>query len=247
VLIGTTGLTTAYALDTATFFLTLFAVWRLPSLPPEGGGEAPTLRSIADGFRFIRRMPVILGFMLVDTNAMIFGMPTALFPAIATHHFGDPALVGYLYSATYAGALVASMLGGWVNHVRRQGLVVVIAASLWGAAIAVFGFATQLWVALLLLALAGGADLVSAVLRNTMLLELTPDSMRGRLQGIQFMQVASAPSLGNLEAGVVASLTSIRFSVVSGGIFCVIGCAVLSLLFPALVRYDARAREPAPA
>ena len=247
VLIGTTGLTTAYALDTATFFLTLYAVWRLPPLPPEGGGDAPSLRSIADGFRFVRRMPVILGFMLVDTNAMIFGMPTALFPAIATHHFGNPALVGYLYSATYAGALAASMLGGWVNHVRRQGLVVVVAASLWGAAIAVFGFATQLWVALVLLAIAGGADLVSAVLRNTMLLELTPDSMRGRLQGIQFMQVASAPSLGNLEAGVVASVTSIRFSVVSGGIFCVIGCAVISLLFPALARYDARAREPAPA
>ena len=125
VMIATVGLTTAYALDTVTFFLTLAAVWRLPSLRPEGGGESPSLGSIVDGFRFIRRMPVILGFMLVDTNAMIFGMPTALFPALATHRFHDPSLVGYLYAATYAGALLASVLGGWVNHVRRQGLVVV--------------------------------------------------------------------------------------------------------------------------
>jgi len=247
VLIATVGLTTAYALDTVTFFLTLGAVWRLPSLRPEGGGESPSLHSIVDGFRFIRRMPVILGFMLVDTNAMIFGMPTALFPALATHRFHDPSLVGYLYAATYAGALVASVLGGWVNHVRRQGLVVVIAASLWGAAIAAFGFATQLWVALLLLALAGGADLVSAVLRGTMLLELTPDSLRGRLTGIEFAQVASAPALGNLEAGVVASVTSIRTSIVSGGIFCVFGCFALALAFPALIHYRSRAREPAPA
>jgi MFS family permease len=178
---------------------------------------------------------------------MIFGMPTALFPALATHRFHDPSLVGYLYAATYAGALLASVLGGWVNHVRRQGLVVVIAASLWGGAIAAFGFATQLWVALLLLALAGGADLVSAVLRGTMLLELTPDSLRGRLTGIEFAQVASAPALGNLEAGVVASVTSIRTSIVSGGIFCVFGCFALALAFPALVHYRSRAREPAPA
>jgi len=183
--------------------------------------------------------------MLIDTNAMIFGMPTALFPALATHRFHDPSLVGYLYSATYAGALVASALGGWVNHVRRQGLVIVIAAAVWGAAIAAFGFATELWLALLLLALAGGADLVSAVLRGTMLLELTPDSLRGRLVGIEFAQVASAPALGNLEAGTVASLTSIRASIVSGGIACVAGCALLALAFPALLRYDARNREPA--
>jgi len=245
VLIGTVGVTTAYVIDTVTFLGTLVAVWLLPPLRPEGHTDSPSLRSIAEGFRFVVHQKVILGFMLVDTNAMIFGMPTALFPAIATHHFGNPALVGYLYAATYAGALVASALGGWVNHVRRQGLVVVIAAALWGGAIAAFGFATQLWVALVLLAIAGGADLVSAVLRGTMLLELTPDSLRGRLTGIEFAQVASTPALGNLEAGVVASLTSIRTSIVSGGIFCVIGCAVLSLLFPALVRYDARARKAA--
>jgi MFS family permease len=244
---ATGGVTTAYAIDVVTFFGTLAAVLLLPPLRPEGGGTSPSLRSIVDGFRFIKSQPVILGFMLIDTNAMIFGMPTALFPALATHRFHNPAVIGYLYAATYAGALVASALGGWVNHVRRQGLVVAIAATAWGAAIAAFGFATELWVALLLLALAGGADLVSAVLRGTMMLELTPDKLRGRLTGIEFAQVASAPSLGNLEAGVVASVTSIRTSIVSGGIFCVAGCVLLSLAFPALIKYDSRARARAPA
>jgi MFS family permease len=246
-LIGTVGLTTCFAVDTATYFGTVAAVWLLPSLRPLGDRDRPSLRSLVDGFRFIRSRPVILGFMLVDTNAMIFGMPSALFPALATHRFGDPSLVGYLYSASYAGALVASALGGWANHVRRQGLFVAVAAAVWGASIAAFGFATELWLALLLLAIAGGADLVSAVLRSTMLLELTPDSLRGRLTGIEFAQVASAPALGNLEAGVLASLTSIRFSIVSGGLACVAGCVLVAAAFPALIRYDSRARAEAPA
>jgi MFS family permease len=217
-------------------------------LKPEGEpDERPSLRAIADGFRFIRSRPVILGFMLVDTNAMVFGMPTALFPALATHRFHDPHLVGYLYAATSAGALVLTVLGGWATHVRRQGLVVVVAAALWGAAIAAFGFADRFWLALVLLAVAGGADLVSAVLRGTMLLELTPDSLRGRLNGIEFAQVAAAPSLGNLRAGALASVTSIRASVTSGGIACVAGCAILALAFPALIRYDSRARAAAAA
>jgi len=247
VIIGTAGLTTAYAIDTVTFFATLAAVWRLPPLKPAAEESRPSVRSVIDGFRYIRSQPVIFGFMLVDTNAMIFGMPTALFPALATHRFHDPSLVGYLYSATSAGALAASALGGWANHVRRQGLVVTVAAAIWGAAIAAFGFADRLWLALLLLAIGGGADLVSAVLRGTMLLQLTPDSLRGRLNGIEFAQVAAAPSLGNLRAGALASVTSIRASVVSGGVACVAGCALLALAFPALIRYDSRAREAAPA
>jgi len=246
-LIATVGLRWAYGVDVATFAAPLAAVWLLPTLRPEGGGERASLRSLAEGLRYVRSQRVILGFFLIDTNAMIFGMPTALFPALATHRFHDPSLLGYLYSATYAGAFVASAFGGWVNHVRRQGLAVVLAAAAWGAAIVAFGFAEQLWLALVLLALAGGADVVSAVFRDTMLMRLTPDNLRGRVVGIEFAQVASAPAVGNLEAGVLASLTSLRFSVVSGGIFCVLGCGLLALAFPALMRYDSRAREPAPA
>ena len=201
-----------------------------------GGEDArPSVRSVVDGFRFVKRSRVILGFMLVDTNAMVFGMPIALFPAIATHQFHDQHALGYLLSATAAGALVFSALGGWVNHVERQGVVVVIAAAVWGGSIALFGLTSQLWLAMTLLAIAGGADLISAVLRGTMLMELTPDAYRGRVNGIEFMQVASAPSLGNLEAGALASATSIRVSVVSGGLACVVGCGILAAAFPALL------------
>jgi len=184
--------------------------------------------------------PVVLGFMLVDVNAMVFGMPLALFPAIATHKYGNPALVGYLYAAPYAGALASSLASGWIPHVRRQGLAVAIAAAGWGIAIAAFGFTDTLWAGLLLLAVAGAADNVSAVFRGTIMLSATPEAMRGRLTGIEFMQVASAPTVGNIEAGVVASLTSLRFSIVSGGFLCVIGTVVVCALFPALVRYDAK-------
>lgn len=245
-LLGTVGVLPAYIVDTATFFGTLVAVWLFPPLLPEGADdERPSFRSIVAGFGFLRRSRVILGFMLVDTNAMIFGMPIALFPALAVHRFHHAAYVGYLFAGTSAGALVVSALGGWTRHVRRQGLAVVVAAAAWGGAIAAFGFAPDLAVALVLLAVAGGADQISAVLRGTMLLELTPDSLRGRLVGIEFAQVASAPSLGNLEAGAVASLTSVRTAVVSGGLACVVGCVALAAAFPALVRY--RRERPAAA
>jgi MFS family permease len=245
-LLGTVGVLPAYIVDTGTFFVTLVAVWLLPPLPPqEREDERPSFRSIVDGFRFLRRSPVILGFMLIDTNAMIFGMPTALFPALAVHHFHHAGYVGYLYAGAAAGALVASALGGWMGHVSRQGVVVTIAAAVWGGAIAAFGFTSSLWAALALLAVAGGADQISAILRATMLLELTPDSLRGRLIGIEFAQVTSSPALGNLEAGVLASLTSVRTAVVSGGLVCVVGCAVIASAFPALVRY--RREQPAAA
>ena len=200
----------------------------------------PSLRSIAEGFRYVRTQPVVLGFMLVDVNAMVFGMPMALFPAIATHKYGDPTLVGYLYAAPYAGALASSLASGWIPHVRRQGLAVAFAAAAWGVAIAAFGFADTFWLGLVLLAVAGAADNISAVFRATIMLSATPESMRGRLTGIEFMQVASAPTLGNVEAGVVASLTSLRFSIVSGGFVCVAGTLVVAALFPALLRYDAK-------
>ncbi|HZC30172.1 MAG TPA: MFS transporter [Gaiellaceae bacterium] len=241
-LIATTGVGVAYVVDTVTFFATLLAVALLPSFARGADDERPSVRSIVDGFRFVRRQPVIFGFMLVDTNAMFFGMPTALFPAIATHRFHHPSYVGYLFSAMSAGALVGSAFGGWTSHVRRQGVVVIAAAAAWGLAVMAFAFATQFWLALLVLAIGGGADLISAVLRSTMLIRLTPDSLLGRLFGIEFAQVTSAPALGNLKMGALASLTSIRFSLASGGVAVVAGCAVLALACPALVRYDAHQR-----
>jgi len=240
VLIGTLGLTTTYAFDLATFVVGIASIFALPRIPPVADAERPSVRSVVEGFRYVRRQPVVLGFMLVDVNAMVFGMPMALFPAIATHKYGDATLLGYLYAAPYAGALVSSIASGWIPHVRRQGLAVAIAAAGWGVAIAAFGFSDTLWLGLVLLAVAGAADNVSAVFRSTIMLSATPEALRGRLTGIEFMQVAAAPTLGNVEAGVVASLTSLRFSIVSGGIACVAGTLLVALAFPALILYDAK-------
>jgi MFS family permease len=239
-LIGSIGLTATYAFDLGTFVAGIGGILALPRIPPVADADRPSLRSIVEGFRYVRRQPVVLGFMLVDVNAMIFGMPMALFPAIATHKYGDATLVGYMYAAPYAGALASSLVSGWIPHVRRQGLAVALAASAWGVAIAVFGFTDTFWAGLVLLAIAGAADDISAIFRSTIMLSATPEALRGRLTGIEFMQVASAPTLGNVEAAVVASLTSIRFSIVSGGLACVGGTLLVALAFPALIRYDAK-------
>ena len=237
-LIKFVGLTSVYAIDSVSFVASLVAIWGLPAMPPLDEAVAPGLRAIAEAFRFLVSQKAMLGFFVVDTNAMVFGMPIALFPAIADRRFGDATLVGYLYAAPAAGALAASLVSGWASHVRRQGVVVVVAASAWGGAIALFAFANRLWLALLLIGLAGLADEISAIFRSAMLLAITPDRLRGRMLGLEFMQVASAPSLGNLEAGALASLTSIRFSVASGGFLCIVGCVASAIAFPALLRYE---------
>ena len=241
-IIAGVGLTGTYLIDVASFGASLASIWTLPPLPPAPDAERASFRSIVDGFRYVRSQPVVLGIFLVDTNAMIFGMPMALFPAIGEHFGGGSKTVGFLFAAPYAGALVASIFSGLLAHVSRQGLGVLVAAAAWGAALVAFGYANALWLALLMLALAGAADFVSAVLRSTIVLVATPDAMRGRITGIEFTQVAAAPTLGNVEAGVLASFTSLRFSIVSGGLACVAGCGLLALAIPALLRYDAKAK-----
>jgi MFS family permease len=243
-LIAVLGLKGAYLLDAGTFVASLWSVWRLPPLPVSHDAERPSWETIKEGFRFVKRKPVLLGMFLVDSNAMVFGMPRALFPALAINRFdGGAGALGLMYAAPYAGALISSLLSGWIGHVRRQGLIVAVAAALWGAAIAAFGFAETFWLALLLLAAAGAADNVSAVLRGTILWTVTPDELRGRVSGIEFAQVAASPALGNVEAGLVASLTSLRFSIASGGFLTIVGTVIVALAVPAFTRYDAHARE----
>jgi MFS family permease len=240
VLISFVGLTTTYVIDVVTFAASLTALWLLPPLPPAEGAERASVKSMVDGFRYVLGRPILLGIFLVDTNAMIFGMPMALFPAIGEHFGGGATVVGLLYGAPYIGALLASLVSGWTGHVRRQGLGVVAAASCWGIALVLFGFADALWLALVMLGLAGAADYVSAILRSVIVLNSTPDEMRGRVTGIEFAQVASAPSLGNVEAGALAAATNVRFSIVSGGVLSVVGTLVVAAAVPALLRYDAR-------
>jgi MFS family permease len=240
VLIAVVGLPGAYGIDIVTFAASLLAIWLLPPAPPAPDADRPSLQSILDGFRYVRKKQVLLGIFAVDTNAMIFGMPRSLYPAFADKLGGGPSVLGLMYAAPFAGALVASLLSGWMNEVRRQGVAVCVAAAAWGAAIALVGFAQAVWFALVFLAVAGAADFVSAVLRSNILLAATPDALRGRLSGIELAQVASAPELGNVEAGIVAELSSVRASIVSGGVLTIVGTAAVALAIPALVRYDAR-------
>jgi MFS family permease len=245
VLIAAVGFGSTYAIDAGTFGASLLAIWSVAPAPPKGVVAHEALESLREGWRFLRGQPVILGTFVLDTNAMVFGMPQALFPAIAVHHFDAGArVVGVLYGAPSAGALLAALTSGWIAHVRRQGVAVAAAIVVWGGAIAAFGFATALWFGVAMLALAGLADEFSAILRSTILFAGTPDSMRGRMQGFELAQVASTPALGNVEAGVVASLTSLRLSVVSGGIACVAGAVAILAAMPTLVRYDSKSPVP---
>jgi MFS family permease len=243
VLIAGIGLAGAYGVDVATFAASMLAIWLLPAVPPTPDAERPSIRSIVEGFRYIRAKPVLLGIFVADSNAMIFGMPAALFPAFGERLGGGAQTVGFLYASPWIGAFLASVLSGWITHVRRQGLGVCVAIGVWGSAIALFGLSRSLWVAVPLLAIAGAADFVSAVLRSTILLSVTPDTLRGRLSGIELAQVASTPALGNLEAGLVASLVDLRFAIVSGGIACVGGIVLVALALPAFARHEGRTAE----
>ena len=240
ILISSIGVAGAYAVDLVSYSAALVSVWLLPRVRPTGDPDAASVRTILEGLTYVVRNPVLLGVLLIDTVAMVFGMPSALFPAYGEELGGGARTVGFLYAAPYGGALVASLLSGWVQHARRQGLGVTVAVVCWGVAIGLVGLVDSLVLALVFLALAGAADFVSAVLRSTIVLAATPDSMRGRVSGIEFAQVASTPNLGNLEAGLVASLAGVRASIVSGGIACVAGAVLLSLRFPQLNRYDSR-------
>ncbi|HEY8286338.1 MAG TPA: MFS transporter, partial [Chloroflexota bacterium] len=170
-----------------------------------------------------------------------FGMPTALFPALAPH-FGGAGVLGLLYAAPAAGSLVAGATSGWCGHVHRHGRAIIVAAMVWGAAIAGFGLADWLPLALLFLAVAGAGDEISGIFRGTVWNQTIPDALRGRLAGIELLSYSSGPSLGNVESGSVASLFGVRASVVSGGLLCVIGVALVAVALPAFRAYDERAR-----
>ena len=242
IIIATAGLPAAYAIDTATYGISLAALWFMRAIPPAADAPPVSLRSITEGIRYAWSRQELLGTYGVDMIAMFFGMPMALFPAIADK-FGGADVLGLLYAAPAVGSLVATLMSGWVPRVHRHGLAVILAAAAWGAAIVLFGFAETLWLALVALAIAGGADMVSGIFRMTIWNQTIPDRLRGRLAGIEQVSYTSGPLLGNLEAGVLASVTSVRFSVVSGGVLCVVGVALAAMALPAFRLYDARASQ----
>ena len=246
VLIAHTGAAAVYGIDTATFGAALLAVVSLPRLRPAGGGTRAGWASALEGVRYLRGRPALQGTFVLDLDAMIFGMPRALFPALGIAQFhGGATAVGYLYAAPGAGALLGALLTGWSSSVRRQGRAVVLAVTAWGLAIAGFGLTpflplglgADLALGLCLLAVAGAADVLSAVFRGTILQLETPDRLGGRLFAIQTAVVTGGPRLGDAEAGLVATLASVPVSVVSGGLACVLGALVLARLLPGFTSY----------
>jgi MFS family permease len=234
------GLPLVYSLDAASFVVAFGATLLMAPIPPVAGAGLSPWHSTKEGLRYLRTRQVLQGVYLIDINAMVFGMPRALFPAMAGSVFGGGTItLGFLYAAPGMGALVGAIVTGWVNHLRHQGAAVIVAVMVWGAAITAFGLVDTLWIAMVLLAVAGWADVVSAVLRNTILQTTVPDRLRSRMSSIQMAVVQGGPRLGDMESGAVAAATSIEFSVVSGGLACIVGAGVIAALMPKFRRHDA--------
>ena len=238
-LIGTVGLGPTYLLDAGTYVFSFLLVVAVSPIPPRAM-ESEERPSVLGGIKFLRGRRVLQGSFYVDIVAMVLGMPKALFPALAGVRFGGgPGVLGLLYAAPAVGSLFAAASSGWAGNVRRHGLAVYIAVVGWGAALTVFGFARELWLGLAALVAAGAADMISGVFRTAILQTSTPPEMQGRLSGVELLVVASGPALGDLEAGAVASLAGLQFAIVSGGLGCVAGVALMALVLPEFARYRA--------
>jgi MFS family permease len=235
------GFALPYSIDAVTFLAALYALWRLPPVPPERVVRQSSLRSMLEGFRFLRARTNVLMTFLVDMCAMVLAQPRALFPELADTVYGGGArTVGLLQAAPAVGAIVAGVSSGWLGRIRRQGLAIVLCVVGYGASVAMFGLVGSLWVGVFFLALSGAFDMVSAAFRSTILQVAAPDEMRGRLQGVFIVVVAGGPRLGDMTAGTLGSLLGPTVAVVAGGCACMAATAALAVRFPGFVRYDAR-------
>jgi MFS family permease len=236
-LVAHTGLVATYLVDLATFAVSLGALLMMSHIPkPEVEVDEPVLTSLKKGVQYAFSRQELVGTYVVDFVAMIFGMPMALFPAIALS-YGGPKALGLLYSAPAVGALVVSLLSGWAAHVKRHGMAIAISAILWGVAIIGFGLATNFNLALFFLALAGGFDAISGVFRGIMWNQTIPNKLRGRMAGIEMISYLSGPKLGDTEASMVAAAFGITASIVSGGVLCVVGVIVCCAFLPKFRQY----------
>jgi len=248
VLIGAGELFLAYAIDALGFLAAALLLRGLPSLPP-GRDAGPlrlgaAIRGVGEGFVFLRTQPVLLMTFVVDIVAMCFAWPQAVFPELSGNRFADsPNSLGWLFAGVSIGALLMGLTSGWVSRVDRQGAVVLGAIAVWGVAIIGFGWAPSLWLAVLCLAVAGAGDMVSAVLRSSMLQLAAPEEMRGRMQGVFIVVVAGGPRLGDLRAGALASAASVSVAMVSGGVVVVLAMALVAVLVPSFWLF--RASRPA--
>jgi MFS family permease len=241
--IGWGGYTAAYAVDAVTFTAAMYALVRLPAMPPVEGDEPltrPGIRSVVEGLRFLRSARNLQMTFILDMCAMVLAQMRALFPAVASAFYsGGVKTVGLLQAAPAIGSLVAFFVSGWITRVRRHGLAIAVSVTLYGLFVAGFGLTTALWTGMLFLALSGAADMVSAAYRSTMLQVAAPDHLRGRLQGVFTVVVAGGPRLGDVTAGSVASLTTLRFAILAGGLACVAGVVLACARQRSFLVYDA--------
>ncbi|WP_336029973.1 MFS transporter [Geodermatophilus sp. FMUSA9-8] len=243
-LIGLGDLFLAYVVDAVTLLVAALLIRGLPPLPPAGVAGplrlGAALRGVGEGFGFLRTQPVLLMTFVVDVIAMFFAWPQAVFPELAEGRFaGSANAYGWLFAGISIGALLMGLTSGWVSRVDRQGAVVLAAIVVWGVAIVGFGLAPSLWLAVLCLAVAGAGDMVSAVLRSSMLQTAAPDEMRGRMQGVFIVVVACGPRLGDLRAGAMASAAGVSVAMVSGGIVTVVAMVVVALAVPSFLHFRA--------
>ncbi|GAA0511818.1 MFS transporter [Saccharopolyspora subtropica] len=244
------GLPVLYLVDAIALCAALWAVFRLPPLPPqEGAPKRAGLRAVLDGFRYLALHSVLLASFLLDIIAMVFGMPRALFPEMAERTFGDPpgggAALGWLFAAIPLGSFAFGIFSGWLHRITRHGVGVVVAVVAWGAAVIGFGWADSLWLAVLFLALGGGADLVSMVYRSSILQAAATDEMRGRIQGVFTVVVAGGPRLADTLHGLAGASLGTATAVTVGGALVVVGAVLAAACLPAFWRYRApRADEP---
>ena len=247
IVISRAGLAWAYGIDVVSYFAALAAAFSVHSqVPiPAAGAEADVgWAAVFSGLRYVRGRRVLQSTLTVDIVAMVFGMPRVLFPVLSDRQFhrGTEA-VGWLFTAAAFGAFAAALSSGWIGRVRRPGRAILVAVALWGGSIAAFGLVgANLWIALVLLAIAGGADVISAVFRNTVQQLTVPDGLQGRISSLNIFVVAGGPRLGDLEGGLVASAFTPTVSVVSGGLLCLAGVAVIATTVPAFARW--RAGDP---
>jgi MFS family permease len=238
-LIAHLGVFVTFLIDFASYAVSLIMILMVANVSKPA--EAPTRSawsSLTEGFRYAISRQELIGSYVTDFVAMIFGMPMALFPAIA-HLHGGPKTLGLLYSTTAVGSLLASLYSGWTNHFKRQGVAISVAAGIWGVGIILFGLLLKInfWAALFFLAVAGGADAVSGIFRSTLWNQTIPTELRGRLSGIEMLSYLSGPKLGDAEAGLVAAAFGVITSIVSGGILCVVGVGLCCYFFPKFWRY----------
>jgi MFS family permease len=242
IVISTISISAGYGFDVFTFFVSLLFLARVGSVPANPEAEKPSLRGLLDGIKYAFSRQDLTGTYLIDLAAMFFAMPTALYPFWADQ-LGAPWALGFLYAAVTVGSVIVTLTSGWIKTYRFHGRAIIWAAIGWGAAIALAGISNSLILVLLFLAIAGGADMISALFRGTIWNQTIPDNLRGRLAGIELLSYSIGPLAGQLRAASMAAATSLTFSVTAGGLICVFMVALLASFLPKLRKYDAETNE----